>query len=193
MPYPNYLYGGYQGFQSAQQPNYGYMQTSNQQSQNNAFNPQPTPAQSQYMPTWANKIYVTNVQDALSRFLSPNTSIVYTVQDEKTEVEVFADAQGKKTYQIYERKPYVEDKNSPTVSQNTDTLENSLTDLEKGFNQKIDELNAKIEKMSKNDTSNFATINDINALKEDFNLILKSEINALKAKITSTGAKKNVE
>lgn len=100
MPYPQYLYG-YPSYTvqpptAPQVPQVSQMQQPQIQSQN---------AQISQQPMWANKVYVTSLQDALSRFLSPNSSIVYTLQDEKTEIEVFADAQGKKTYQVYERKP----------------------------------------------------------------------------------------
>lgn len=45
-----------------------------------------------------NKLYVTSVEDALSRFANPNTVTVYFLQDESTIFEVTTDAQGKKNY-----------------------------------------------------------------------------------------------
>lgn len=44
-----------------------------------------------------NKNYVTSGEDALSRFASPNTIMVYFLQDESTLFEVTCDMVGKKT------------------------------------------------------------------------------------------------
>ena len=50
-----------------------------------------------YQPQFTtNKIYVTSPEDALSRFASYNTIMVYFLQDESTLFEVTTDAQGKK-------------------------------------------------------------------------------------------------
>lgn len=47
-----------------------------------------------------NKLYVTSVQDAISRYAMPNTVIMYTLQDESAVIEVTTDAQGKKTPRV---------------------------------------------------------------------------------------------
>ena len=47
-----------------------------------------------------NKLYVTSVQDAISRYAMPNTVIMYTLQDESAVIEVTTDAQGKKAPRI---------------------------------------------------------------------------------------------
>jgi hypothetical protein len=45
-----------------------------------------------------NKVFVTSLEDALSRNAEPNTIMVYRHQDEKFEYEIYTDMQGKKTY-----------------------------------------------------------------------------------------------
>lgn len=45
-----------------------------------------------------NKVFVTSLEDALTRSSEPNTIIVYRHQDEKFEYEIYTDIQGKKTY-----------------------------------------------------------------------------------------------
>ena len=57
-----------------------------------------------YTPTYpttsqplTNKIYVTSLEDALSRFASPNTITVYFLQDETALYEIYTDFHGKKT------------------------------------------------------------------------------------------------
>lgn len=44
-----------------------------------------------------NKIFVVSADDALSRFASPNSIMVYLLQDETTLFEVYTDGQGKKS------------------------------------------------------------------------------------------------
>ena len=73
----------------------------------------------------ANKIYVTSLQDALARFSTPNTVMTYTTQDEKFEIEIFTDAQGKKTYQMFERIPCQENEKQNT-SNNADMSQFAL-------------------------------------------------------------------
>ena len=65
---------------------YGYPQsTSNSQ--------QTTNTQQQV----SNRIYVTSAEDALGRFATPNSIMVYTLQDETLQFEVATDYWGKKT------------------------------------------------------------------------------------------------
>lgn len=45
-----------------------------------------------------NKVFVTSLEDALSRYAEPNTIMVYRHQDEKFEYEIMTDMQGKKSY-----------------------------------------------------------------------------------------------
>lgn len=47
-----------------------------------------------------NKIYVTSKEDALARFVSPNTTTVYFLQDDSMIFEVMTDFQGKKNVRI---------------------------------------------------------------------------------------------
>lgn len=150
MPYHQYLYGypsyAVQPPAAPQTPQIPQPQTQPQM--------QPQNAQISQQPTWLNKVYVTSLQDALSRFISPNSSIVYTLQDEKTEVEVFADAQGKKSYQLYERKPC------------------------NGFEGDI-EKKAPKEAITKNELEN-----SINELRAELTEMIKSEVSGIKSKIT---------
>ena len=44
-----------------------------------------------------NKIYVTSKEDALNRFVSPNTITVYFMQDDSAIFEITTDAQGRKS------------------------------------------------------------------------------------------------
>lgn len=140
MPYPQYLYG---------YPSYAVPQQTQQMQQ-----PQPQNTPISQQPTWLNKVYVTSLQDALSRFISPNSSIVYTLQDEKTEVEVFADAQGKKSYQLYERKP----------------CNSSIEDAT--FSKK------EIVGITKNELET-----SINALRNELTEMVRTEVNGIKSKI----------
>lgn len=78
MNYNNYGYGysnQYGGYQPSVAPVY--------------------PAQQQVQPT-TNKIYVTSLEDALQRYASPNSTMLYVLQDESAIFEVFTDIQGKK-------------------------------------------------------------------------------------------------
>lgn len=155
MPYPQYLYG-YPTY-TVQPPTAPQVQPQMQPQI------QPQNAQISQQPLWVNKVYVTSLQDALSRFLSPNSSIVYTLQDEKTEIEVFADAQGKKTYQVYERKPCNSlERENPTVSKK-EIIGISKKELE----------------------------TSINELRNELTEMVRAEVGGIKAKIA--GGKKNAE
>ena len=70
---------------------------------NQPFMPMPTynmpQQQQQAVPQLkTNKIFVTSLEDALSRYAEPNSIMVYRHQDEKMEFEVITDSQGKKNY-----------------------------------------------------------------------------------------------
>ena len=65
---------------------YGYPQSTS--------NSQQTTATQQQV---SNRIYVTSAEDALGRFASPNSIMVYTLQDETLQFEVATDYWGKKT------------------------------------------------------------------------------------------------
>ena len=43
-----------------------------------------------------NKIYVTSIEDAMQRYASPNSTMIYVLQDESVLFEVYTDPQGKK-------------------------------------------------------------------------------------------------
>lgn len=179
MPYPQNLYG-YPNYTVPMQPT---PQTPMQQAMPQ-YAQQPIMQQAlqqiNTQQTWANKIYVTSIQDALSRFMNPNTNIVYTMQDEKTEIEVFVDAQGKKTYQVYERRPQnLDTNNNANKSEFTGITRSEL-------DQAIKELRDSKESV---DLSDYVKSGDIETLKSE----LKTEINALKSKISSIGGKKNAE
>lgn len=83
------------------------------QMQNNGYNGnyqaiQPTiqPIQQSVPQLRTNKVFVTSLEDALSRYAEPNTLMIYRHQDEKFEYEIMTDAQGKKTYKTIELKEY---------------------------------------------------------------------------------------
>lgn len=81
MNYNNYGYGynnQYGGYQPSVAPAY--------------------PAQ-QVQPT-TNKIYVISLEDALQRYASPNSTMIYVLQDESMIFEVFTDMQGKKVPKV---------------------------------------------------------------------------------------------
>lgn len=72
--------------------------------QNSNYNNYTAPQTPVYQPTppqfMTNKIYVTSVDDALSRFANPNTITAYFLQDESAIFEVTTDIQGKKKVKI---------------------------------------------------------------------------------------------
>lgn len=55
-----------------------------------AYNPQPS----------TNKLYVTSAEDAMQRFASPNSVMIYVLQDESAIFEVYTDAQGRKAVKV---------------------------------------------------------------------------------------------
>lgn len=66
---------------------------------------QPQPYQ-QFQPQQAaqpktNKVFVTSLDDALSRVCEPNSEMLYLHQDEPLLFEIKTDAQGRKTYKTY--------------------------------------------------------------------------------------------
>lgn len=200
MPYP---YNGYTNPYLTPQmpvaPQMPYVQANSQPMANNGYQPQITPSNVPQTPTLANKIYVTSEQDALSRFLSPNTSIVYTMQDDKVEIEVFADAQGKKTYQIYERKPYTPQE-KPKEPVGDFATKEDIASIEKMLNEKLAEFSKTIAETKDSvkairlpDLNGYATLTDIDALRDDLTSSLKAEVNGLKTKISTLGVKKNAE
>ena len=65
-------YGGYGGYQTGVSPSYPTVQ-----------------------PT-TNKIYVTSLEDAMQRYASPNSTMIYVLQDESAIFEIYTDPQGKK-------------------------------------------------------------------------------------------------
>lgn len=89
-----------------------------------------------------NKIYVMSLDDALNRYADPNTIMLYRQQDEKYEYEVTTDAYGKKTYAIYEIKPYsaprdIKQEQTAIISKEEfDSVKGRLEVLEKEFSNK---------------------------------------------------------
>lgn len=70
-------YGGYQQAPTMNQPPVNYA---------------PPPA--------TNKLYVVSVDDAVSRYASPNSVMLYVLQDESAVIEVATDPQGRKTHRV---------------------------------------------------------------------------------------------
>lgn len=203
MPYP---YNGYTNPYLTPQmpvaPQMSYGQANSQPIANNGYQPQMTAPQSQPVVNSPNKIYVTNLQDALSRFSSPNMTISYTTQDEKYEIEVFTDGQGKKTYQVFERKPYTpsEEKTSAEQTSTNFATKDDVASIEKMLNEKLAEFSKTIAETKNSintirlpDLNGYATLTDIDGLRDDLTSSLKAEVNGLKTKISSLGVKKNAE
>ena len=51
-------------------------------------------------PPATNKLYVVSVEDAVARYASPNSVMLYVLQDESAVIEVATDPQGRKTHRI---------------------------------------------------------------------------------------------
>lgn len=186
MPYPytGYYANPYATPQMPVAPQMPYGQANTQPMMNGGAQPQMTPPQATQQIVSANKIYVTNLQDALSRFSSPNTTISYTTQDEKYEIEVFTDGQGKKTYQVFERKPYNPSEEKAPAEQATATyatkddvagLEKMLNERLADFSKTVAEARESVKDIRLPDMTGYATTRDIDGIKEQINS-LKSRL-----------------
>ncbi len=51
-------------------------------------------------PPATNKLYVVSVEDAIARYASPNSVMLYVLQDESAVIEVATDPQGRKTHRV---------------------------------------------------------------------------------------------
>ena len=51
-------------------------------------------------PPATNKLYVVSVEDAVSRYASPNSVMLYVLQDESAVIEVATDPQGRKSHRV---------------------------------------------------------------------------------------------
>ena len=60
------------------------------------YQPSAAPSYPAAQPT-TNKIYVTSLEDALQRYASPNSTMIYVLQDESAIFEIYTDMQGRKT------------------------------------------------------------------------------------------------
>lgn len=203
---PSYPYNGYYNNPYATPqvpvvPQMPYGQANTQPIMNNGVQPQMTPPQATPQVVSANKIYVTTLQDALSRFSNPNTTISYTTQDEKYEIEVFTDGQGKKTYQVFERKPYTPSEEKAPAEQQANTsfvtkddfagLEKKLEDKLAEFGKTVTETKDTVNGIHLPDMNGYATVKDIDTLRSDLTRSLKDEINVLKSRMSSTTGGKN--
>lgn len=94
--YPNYL------------GNYSYPTY-----QGNNYQPQ----QAQPIMPKTNKVFVTSLDDALSRAVEPNSESIYLHQDKNIIFDVKTDMQGRKTWKAYEFKEYIEQEKAPVSSQ----------------------------------------------------------------------------
>lgn len=68
--------------------------------------PQQYTAQNGIQPPKTNKLFVTSVEEAMARPVEPNTELVYLHQDQPLLIEVYTDAQGKKTPQLFDLTPH---------------------------------------------------------------------------------------
>lgn len=105
---PNpYVYGAqpnYTPVQPYQQPMQQTMQTQAQQ----PVQPAQTPVQPQMqsVPPKTNKQLVTSYEDAMNRYVEPNSLMVYTHQDEPFQFQIYTDWEGKKTPRIFKITEY---------------------------------------------------------------------------------------
>ena len=67
----------------------------NYYSNNYGYNSYPANPGYQVQPT-TNKIYVTSLEDAIQRYASPNSTMIYVLRDESVIFEIYTDIQGKK-------------------------------------------------------------------------------------------------
>lgn len=81
----------------------GYMQQPQPQ-------PQPSMQMQQAVPVKTNKIFITSIEDAMARYVEPNSEIVYLHQDKPILVEVKTDMQGRKTCNVFDLSVHSEDK-----------------------------------------------------------------------------------
>lgn len=97
-------------------------------------------------PMKTNKIFVTSLEDALSRYAEPNSVMVYRHQDEKMEFEVITDAQGKKNYKTLVLSDYsaVQGDNAPQTGILSQENYNALE-------RRIEALESKLSSISKNE------------------------------------------
>lgn len=88
----------------------------NYYSNNYGYNSYPVNPGYQVQPT-TNKIYVTSLEDAIQRYASPNSTMIYVLQDESAIFEIYTDMQGKKLSKVRKLVEFApEDKNGAFVS-----------------------------------------------------------------------------
>lgn len=114
------------------------------QMQNTAYGSNFQPTQ----PMKTNKIYVTSLEDALSRYSEPNSIMVYRLQDESREFEVTTDAQGKKNYKTIEFANF----NATMTDTEKDGAYISLDEYN-ALNRRITALENKIKSKAKNEVT----------------------------------------
>lgn len=203
MPYPytGYYSNPYATPQMPAVPQMPYGQANAQPMMNNGAQPQMPPPQATPQVVSANKIYVTTLQDALSRYSNPNTTISYTTQDEKYEIEVFTDGQGKKTYQVFERKPYNPSEEKAPAEQQVPTnpvTKDEFAGLEKMFNEKLAAFSKEVAETRETvkgiripDTTDFVTTAEAEELRTDLTRLIRDEVNGLKSRLAQSGGKNN--
>lgn len=108
---------------------YGYPQSTS--------NSQQTTATQQQV---SNRIYVTSAEDALGRFASPNSIMVYTLQDETLQFEIATDAWGKKTIRTRRLVDY-----TPTQAENKGSVDYVTRQEFLGLQAQIKALQDKLE------------------------------------------------
>lgn len=190
MPYPytGFYNNPYATPQMPAVPQMPYGQPNTQPIMNNGIQPQMTPPQATQQVVSGNKIYVTNLQDALSRFASPNTTISYTTQDEKYVIDVFTDGQGKKTYQVFERTPYTPNEEKAPLEQqatNNFVTKDDFVGLEKRLDEKLVEFRKNIHMP---DMTGYVTTKDMETMKTDLTRSFRDEI---KSRMTQSGGRNN--
>lgn len=126
-------------------PNYGYQPQYQPQAQMPVQSPQASPQQpaQPQMQVQSNKIFVTSIEDAMTRMAMPNSEVVYLHQDKPLLFEIRTDAQGKKTPFVYDIVPHREEQ--PKEQPKVDYVSREEFD---GLYEQIKEIRGTIESLA---------------------------------------------
>lgn len=110
-----------------------------------------TPIQAQ-TPARSNKVFVTSIEDATARYADPNTELIYLHQDKPFIFEVYTDFQGKKTVRTFRFEECT-----------------------------VEEMQDETKGIVKQDLENFATKDDLVALKQS--VVTKDDLAELESRL----------
>lgn len=165
--YPNSYNNGYN---SAQTPN---TQASQQPLQNAPQMPQISPYNN--MPIKTNKLFVTGVEEAINRSTEFNSETIFFHQDLPVLYEVIVDGKGRKEVYTYD------------VKAQSNTQQSKEEDIKVSQQQQQQQ-----QQQQSLDMSNYVTIKEFNALKENYNS-LSEQFKKLLTKLQSNGKEKTAE